>query len=297
MPFPFRKPRFTLFALMAFTTLCCAIGGLGAWYVSELRQRAATIAELQASGAEVHVDLGPLAFDSVSFSSPLSDRQIELVERLGKLDALNLPAVGLSDEEVDHLCRSEPSYLELSGGSLSDMALDRIAANPRLEQLWLTGVRFNGGRTVAFARPESLRCFATTEPTVDDHCLQSLEKCVNLDQLLLENTSITDAGLTSLHGLRGPIQISLKKARITADGVIELLRAVYGKAPPGNWRRLIVIRLEGIDFDAADVRRIVETAHDVGIVPHRVRFDDRWHTPDQWPDPTASKSVEAAPKE
>jgi len=293
MLYRLREIRFSLLTLFGLITLCGVLGGTVAWRMKRLRQRAAAIAELQMSGAEVSLDLGPLALNSISFVAAVSDRQINLAEQLGKLDALSLPVTDLSDRDIERLCRSEPSFLEISGGALSDASLDRIAAIRGLEQLWLRGVQFNGKRKVAFARPDGLRCFATTEPTVDDEFMRSFEACVNLDELLVEGTGITDRGLEALYRLRGPMQLSLKKSRISADGIVGLLRAVYAKPYPGSWRRRIMVQLQGIDFEATDVRRIVQTAYDVGITPQRVRFDDRWHTAETWPEPHSAGSAQA----
>lgn len=191
----------------------------------------------------------------------ITDRGVAELCKLKDLRALNLlagdpqfrgdqPAPVITDKVVDSLAtRPSLEFLDLSGATLTDVGLERMAATlPNLKGLVLdyTPVTANGMRHLAkLANLEQLRFQRMAFDDSIAHHLSSLSKLRlligdiqfsdsgvkelrllrNLEVLQLEGGAVTDASMPVLKDLRALKELTLQHTGVTDEGFAMLARS------------------------------------------------------------------------
>jgi len=131
---------------------------------------------------------------------PITDRDLEELNRLPKLENLNLGKTQVTSVGMIHLASMKNlKYLSLWDTQVDDDGLRHLAGLTKLQALILDGTQ------------------------VTDAGLKHLETLVGLDEWLgLTGTKVTDSGLEHLKGLTKLRQVNVRMTQVTSDGAKEL---------------------------------------------------------------------------
>jgi hypothetical protein len=139
---------------------------------------------------------------------PITDRDLEQLKKLPKLENLNLSNTRVTSAGLVHLSGLKNlKWLSLWNTPVDDDGLRHLAKLTKLQSLILDGTR------------------------VTDSGLKHLEGLKDLDEWLgLSGTGVTDKGLVHLKGLSKLRQVNVRLTKVTADGAKELRKSL-----PKGW--------------------------------------------------------------
>jgi hypothetical protein len=156
---------------------------------------------------------------------------------------IRITANKISDVGIQELPRfKEARIVFLDGTDITGQGLSNLEDLTKLEDLSLRGTRITGPALAYLAKLPNLRHLTLSNcELVSDSGLTHVARMQNLVQLLLEDTGITDAGLSRLHGLTKLQVINIENnLGVTNAGVVQLEAALpnarvfsdYWQPPP-----------------------------------------------------------------
>jgi len=119
--------------------------------------------------------------------------------------------------------RNSRGYVVGSGFANDDLK----KLSPNAVALNLEGARVDDDGILGLPVLHALRCLDLDSTKVTDKCLVAVARFPELEELWLECTNITDAGLRELHSTRLKF-VSVAYTGVTQEGVASLARAVPG---------------------------------------------------------------------
>jgi internalin A len=152
----------------------------------------------------------------------VSDDDLGRLAKLAKLKTLNLPnSSRLSDKGVERLPQSKSlRHLQLTGNSVSDAAMPTVCRMQNIELLDVRGCNAitDAGLSQLASLPR-LRVLRLGSDLIGDKTLQVVGRCKKLEVLTVENSGISNEGLSELRGL--PLkELSLARCfGVTDDGM------------------------------------------------------------------------------
>ena len=136
---------------------------------------------LRGMGAVFSIHAPPLT--SLSFCHPLPPGVLDDIARMTCVEELFLGGSGVTDDDVARLGGLDAlTWLELSDTQVTNRAVELAAGFPRLRTLMLFGT------------------------AVDDGCLPTLERMMNLHTVGLDDTRVSTAGLARLRQSRPTLE-------------------------------------------------------------------------------------------
>jgi len=130
----------------------------------------------------------------------ISDRSIELVVGLERIETLGLHDTSVTDDGLKRIATSFPrlAVLTVRNTAITDEALESLASLPELQLLDLinTSITDDGLRTIA--KLEKITHLTVSDMPITDAGLAHLESLKQLENLDLSNTLVTDQGIERL---------------------------------------------------------------------------------------------------
>lgn len=178
------------------------------------------------SGSAWEIDLSATLVSDEALAALTSD-----LPAAAGLIGLNLNHTRLTDDGIEHIVRIESlQKLGLLQTSVTARGVQRLASLPALRRLWLNHLPVDDATLAAFAGDEagpspaarSLEWLLLENTSVTDAGLESVAKMTGLKLLVLKDTAVTGAGVARLAGLRRLEILSLENTRVTGPGLIPL---------------------------------------------------------------------------
>ncbi|QEH32728.1 Leucine Rich repeats (2 copies) [Aquisphaera giovannonii] len=217
--------------------------------------------EFDANGRATRATLDPNFAPPKPNAKPFDARvAMGLVRALDQLERLEISSKAI-DERGWAALRDHPSILDLEDhGSLTDAAVDHIAAMPALRGLSISGVRLTDR---GFARLLGARDFSALSVGMGGRLtpggLAALASQTRLERLSLTDFdgALTDEGLAGLAGLTSMRYLEIVSPEVSDDGLRHLTGLVHledarlyldrvtdaGLASLAGWRKLVRLRL------------------------------------------------------
>lgn len=155
------------------------------------------------------------------------DGGVSAIAALKKLTSLTLEgSEGITDAAVMQLAPlTKLAFLHLSRCQLKDLGGAAMPVFPALESCHLHGnPELSDTACLGLAKQKNLRSLYLTGSAIGDAGLQAIcENCRDLTSLWIDNTKITDAGVTALRRLSRLEKLRIGKTAIT-DAAVEHLR-------------------------------------------------------------------------
>ena len=112
--------------------------------------------------------------------------------------------------------------LNLDGADLSNQGLKDLSNLRQLQYLYLSRSGITD-RTLEWLPTGSLEQLISNQTKISDRGLKSIQKCRDLRKLNLSDCHITDAGLPSIATLTELEELDLSNTKITAKGLLQLI--------------------------------------------------------------------------
>lgn len=174
---------------------------------------------------------------------------------------LNLNHTRITDEAISYIRAADTiEKLGLVQTSVTAQGVQTLAALPRLRRLWLNHLPVDDRTLAAFAAAETpparLEWLLLENTSVTDAGMESVANLRALKLLVLKDTTITNTGVARLAGLRSLEILSLEGTRVTGPGLLPL-SGVTG---------LRELWLSGTGLSSADARPLAEALPSCRII-------------------------------
>ena len=159
----------------------------------------------------------------------LTEEDLTLLERLTKLECLDLMHSDVTDAALAHLRPLRAlKQLLVRGAGITDEGLKRLGQMPALEDVFLSGASItDAGLAHLAALPKLKRLVLGSAPGVTDAGLASVGRITSLEDLEINMApGVTDAGLAALRGLAKLRILNLSQTLVTPIGVAALRQAI-----------------------------------------------------------------------
>ena len=143
------------------------------------------------------------------------------------LKAVNIRSKRLTDVGVSHLRRIPIRYLILNCPLVTDDGLRALEGKRRLYQVDIVSDHVSGKFLSDLDPGAPLFELKLTGAMVDDRACQGAAKFQDLNELVLANSQVTDAGLEFLIGRHSLRVLDVRNTRVTADGVARFAKRMY----------------------------------------------------------------------
>lgn len=159
----------------------------------------------------------------------LNDEDMALLEEIPALEGIYLYAVPITDAGLAMVARAAPllRLLVISATKITDDGLRNLTVLKHLKQLDIAGNPQLTGRGLQWlAEMPSLEQIKLDQTSITDDSLAALAALPALKTLLLSGTAIGDAGLKRLSSLGTLEYINLTNTRVTAPAIEEFRQAL-----------------------------------------------------------------------
>lgn len=152
-----------------------------------------------------------------------TEEDLEHLRDLQGLHWLSLERSSVSDRALDTVAACQDlQYVMLGGTRVTAQGLAKLRKLPRLEHLSLQELPVDGTALAALSPMPQLLALGLDQTRVSDADLVHLQGFPNLKRLWLDGTSVTDQGLMHLQALQGLNQLYLAYTKVGGEGLKHL---------------------------------------------------------------------------
>ena len=250
-------------------TVVILIAALSVWLglrVNAARRQRAAVAAIHSLGGRVHYDfqfkrsVNGREFVDPKSPLPYPDWLGPLAERVmpPRVFSVSLRDTAATDRDLE-LLRSLPHIrnLDLARTNITDKGLEIVGRQSQLRSLTLLGPKF-GDDGVSHLRHLRLERLSLWKTTVTDRGVRHLREMTTLQNLVLDETRITDGALEDVGQLTNLEEwLGLTHTQVTDAGLVHLTRL----------KKLKVLNLIGTTVSPKGVRTLRQELPDASISP------------------------------